>query len=57
MDVGRYLFKWSKQSYSSTIPDLAVKFSLNTYPSLKFHNFNNFERWYKNVKWMEVQYL
>jgi hypothetical protein len=45
LDIGRYLFKKSKHSYS------------NTYPSLKFHNLSNFERWYKHVKWMEVQYL
>jgi hypothetical protein len=24
LDVGRYLFKWSKQGYSNTIPDSAV---------------------------------
>jgi hypothetical protein len=34
-----------------------AQFSLNTYPSLKFHNFSNFERWCKRVKLLEVQYL
>jgi hypothetical protein len=56
MDVGRYLFKRSKQSYSNTISDFAAQFSLNTYPSLKFHNFSNFERWRERVKWLEVQF-
>jgi hypothetical protein len=50
MGGGRYLFESSKQSYSNTISDSTAQFSLNTYPSVKFHNFYNFERWCKRVE-------